>query len=132
MDFARESQGLGCYGDRAIVEFGERKHMKKLAFVLAGAAALSLAACNKNQDQVQNAELNQPAADELNQQASDAANDAAHRHASRLPRIRVVAIYELQRERVSGSHLQAGDRHVARRDAQRRLFGGSGDRKSVV
>jgi len=81
MDFARESQGLGCYGDRAIVEFGERKHMKKLAFVLAGAAALSLAACNKNQDQVQNAELNQPAADELNQQASDAANDAANAQA---------------------------------------------------
>jgi len=78
MDFARESQGLGCYGGRGNDEFGERKHMKKLAFVLAGAAALSLAACNKNQDQVQNAELNQPAADELNQQASDAANDAAN------------------------------------------------------
>ena len=55
--------------------------MKKFAFVLAGAAALSLAACNKNQDQVQNAELNQPAADELNQLSSDAANDAANAQA---------------------------------------------------
>jgi hypothetical protein len=54
--------------------------MRKLAFVLTGVAALSLAACN-NQDQVQNAELNQPAAEELNQQASDAANDAANAQA---------------------------------------------------
>ncbi|MFL6801754.1 MAG: hypothetical protein ACJ8EQ_08310 [Sphingomicrobium sp.] len=53
--------------------------MKKLAFVLAGVAALSLAACNSNnQDQVQNAELNQPAADQLNQLSSEAANDAAN------------------------------------------------------
>jgi len=56
--------------------------MKKLAFVLAGVTALSLAACNRNnQDQVQNAELNQPAADELNQLSSDAANDAANAEA---------------------------------------------------
>lgn len=55
--------------------------MRKLAFVLTGVAALSLAACNNNQDQVQNAELNQPAAEELNQQASDAANDAANAQA---------------------------------------------------
>ena len=27
MDFARESQGLGCYGGRGNDEFGERKHM---------------------------------------------------------------------------------------------------------
>jgi hypothetical protein len=53
--------------------------MKKLAFVLAGVAAISLAACNRNnQDQVQNAEMNQPAADQLNQLSSDAANDAAN------------------------------------------------------
>jgi hypothetical protein len=53
--------------------------MKKLAFVLAGVAAISLAACNRsNQDQVQNAEMNQPAADQLNQLSSEAANDAAN------------------------------------------------------
>ena len=53
--------------------------MKKLAFVLVGVTALSLAACNRsNQDQVQNAEINQPAADQLNQLSSDAANDAAN------------------------------------------------------
>lgn len=56
--------------------------MKKLAFVLAGVAALSLAACNRgNEDTVNNAELNQPAADELNQLSSDAANDAANAQA---------------------------------------------------
>lgn len=56
--------------------------MKKLAFVLAGVAALSLAACNRgNEDAVNNAELNQPAADELNQLSSDAANDAANAQA---------------------------------------------------
>ena len=56
--------------------------MKKLAFVLAGVAALSLAGCNNNnQDQVQNAELNQPSADELNQLSSDAANDSANAQA---------------------------------------------------
>jgi len=50
--------------------------MKMRVFVLAGAAALTLAACSSNnQDQVQNAEMNQPAAD-LNAQANDAANDA--------------------------------------------------------
>lgn len=51
--------------------------MKKLAFVVAGVAALSLGACNRtNQDQVQNAELNQPAADQLNELANQAAADA--------------------------------------------------------
>ncbi len=55
--------------------------MKKLVFVLAGVAALSLAACSRgNQDAVENAELNQPAAD-LNQLSSDAANDAANAQA---------------------------------------------------
>ena len=53
--------------------------MKRLAFVITGMAALTLAAChNNNQDAVQNAELNQPNADELNQLSSDAANDAAN------------------------------------------------------
>jgi hypothetical protein len=57
--------------------------MKKLAFVLAGVAAFSLAGCNRGtQDAVQNAELNQPAADELNQLSSDAANDAANAQAA--------------------------------------------------
>jgi hypothetical protein len=59
--------------------------MKKLVFVLAGVAALSLAACNRNnQDQVQNAELNQPAADQLNELSSEAANDAANAQATAL------------------------------------------------
>ena len=59
--------------------------MKKLAFVLAGVAALSLAACNRsNQDQVQNAEINQPAADQLNELSSEAANDAANAQAAAL------------------------------------------------
>ena len=64
---------------------GEPKRMKRLAFALAGAAALTLAGCNSsNQDQVNNAELNQPTADELNQAASDAANDAANAEAAAL------------------------------------------------
>ena len=50
--------------------------MKKLAFVLATASALMISACNNgNQDQVNNAELNQPAA-ELNALADEAANTA--------------------------------------------------------
>jgi hypothetical protein len=77
MDFARESQGWGCYGSAANTILGERKLMKKLVFLLAGVAALSLAACNRsNQDAVQNAELNQPAADQLNEQANEAAAEA--------------------------------------------------------
>ena len=38
--------------------------MKRLAFAIVGIAALTLAACNnKNEDAVQNAEINQPEAD---------------------------------------------------------------------
>ena len=60
------------------------KHMKKLVFALTGAAALALAGCSvNNQDQVNNAEMNQPASD-LNAQASDAANDAANAEADAL------------------------------------------------
>ena len=59
--------------------------MKRLVFAFIGAAALGLGACNSsNQDQVNNAELNQPSADELNQAASDAANDAANAEAAAL------------------------------------------------
>jgi hypothetical protein len=51
--------------------------MKRLAFVIAGTAALALGACNNsNQDAVNNAELNQPAAEDLNGLANDAANNA--------------------------------------------------------
>jgi E3 ubiquitin-protein ligase DOA10 len=51
--------------------------MKKLAFVLAGAAMMTLGACSgSNQDVVNNAELNQPGAD-LNEQANAAAMNAA-------------------------------------------------------
>jgi hypothetical protein len=58
--------------------------MTKLAIALAGAAALTLAACSdNNQDAVNEAELNQPAA-ELNDLAGDAANDAANAEAEAL------------------------------------------------
>jgi hypothetical protein len=51
--------------------------------MIVGAAALTLAACNRdNQDAVQNAELNQPNADQLNELANQAAMDAANAQAS--------------------------------------------------
>ena len=51
--------------------------MKKLVFIVTGMAALGLAACSSNnQDAVNNAELNQPAADNLNELSTNAANDA--------------------------------------------------------
>ncbi|HWU92687.1 MAG TPA: hypothetical protein VN106_05505 [Sphingomicrobium sp.] len=53
--------------------------MKRLTFVMIGAAALTLAACgSKNEDQVDNAVMNQPSADQLNDLANEAANDAAN------------------------------------------------------
>jgi hypothetical protein len=62
---------------------GERKIMKKLAFAIVGTAALTLAACNRsNQDAVENAELNQPDADQLNELANQAAMDAANEAAA--------------------------------------------------
>ncbi|HEX3423432.1 MAG TPA: hypothetical protein VHS33_08550 [Sphingomicrobium sp.] len=51
--------------------------MKRLVFLIGGAASLALAACNgSNQDAVNNAELNQPAADDLNGLANEAAMNA--------------------------------------------------------
>jgi hypothetical protein len=51
--------------------------MKRLVFVIGGAAALALSACgSSNQDAVNNAELNQPAAEDLNAQANEAAMNA--------------------------------------------------------
>jgi hypothetical protein len=59
--------------------------MKRLVFAFTGVAALTVAACSgDNQDQVNNAEMNQPSADELNQAAMDAANDAANAEAAAL------------------------------------------------
>jgi hypothetical protein len=53
------------------------KDMKRLAFLIGGTAALALAACSgSNQDAVNNAELNQPAAEDLNALANDAATNA--------------------------------------------------------
>ena len=53
------------------------KDMKRLAFVIGGAASLALAGCGSgNQDAVNNAELNQPAAEDLNGLANDAATNA--------------------------------------------------------
>jgi hypothetical protein len=51
--------------------------MKRLVFLIGGAAALSLGACSgSNQDTVSNAELNQPAAEDLNAEANAAAMNA--------------------------------------------------------
>ena len=58
--------------------------MKMRVFALTGAASLALAACSSgDQDAVDNAEMNQPAAD-LNGLADDAANDAANAEAAAL------------------------------------------------
>jgi hypothetical protein len=57
--------------------------MKRLAFVAVGISLLALAGCNRNnEDAVQNAELNQPAADQLNELANQAAMDAANAQAA--------------------------------------------------
>jgi hypothetical protein len=51
--------------------------MKRLVFVIGGAAFLALAGCSGgNEDQVNNAELNQPSAEDLNALANDAAVNA--------------------------------------------------------
>lgn len=51
--------------------------MKRLVFVVGGAAALALGACGtSNQDAVNNAELNQPTAEDLNALANAAAVNA--------------------------------------------------------
>ena len=51
--------------------------MKKLTFAFVGTAALLTAACNRgNEDQVNNAEMNQPSSSDLNALANDAANVA--------------------------------------------------------
>lgn len=51
--------------------------MKKFVFIVSGIAVLGLAACSSNnQDSVNNAEVNQPAAEDLNQLSNDAATDA--------------------------------------------------------
>jgi outer membrane murein-binding lipoprotein Lpp len=62
---------------------GERNIMKRLVFAFAATAALTLAGCNnKNEDAVQNAEINQPDAEQLNELANQAAMDAANAQAS--------------------------------------------------
>ena len=51
--------------------------MNKLVFLIGGAATLALSACGgNNQDAVNNAELNQPAAEDLNGLANEAAVNA--------------------------------------------------------
>ena len=57
--------------------------MKRLAFVTIATTALALAGCNRgNEDAVQNAEINQPAAEQLNELANQAAMDAANAQAA--------------------------------------------------
>ena len=64
-------------GAHSNLHFWGLKDMKRLVFLIGGAAALALGGCNSgNQDQVSNAELNQPAADDLNALANDAAANA--------------------------------------------------------
>ena len=64
-------------GSYSIFAFWGLKDMKRLVFLIGGAAALALSACNgSNEDTVNNAELNQPAADDLNALANDAAANA--------------------------------------------------------
>src|ERR1051325_4129972 len=68
--------------DRVTPFIGERKAMKRLAFVAAITTSLALAGCNRsNQDAVNNAELNQPESD-LNEIANQAAMDAANQAAA--------------------------------------------------
>jgi hypothetical protein len=51
--------------------------MKRLVFLIGGTALLALGACSgNNQDAVNNAELNQPAAEDLNGLANEAAVNA--------------------------------------------------------
>ena len=51
--------------------------MNKFAFALVGTAALALAGCNNNQDQLdENAQANAEATENLDALAGDAANDA--------------------------------------------------------
>ena len=62
--------------------------MNKFAFALTGAAALTLAACHKDdQDVVNNAELNQPSSEELNELANQAAMDADNNAAAAQARL---------------------------------------------
>jgi hypothetical protein len=71
--------------DAAHRSVGEPKRMKRLAFAMAGAAALTLTACSgNNQDAVNNAEMNQPSSEELNALANQAAMDAANAEAAAL------------------------------------------------
>ena len=50
--------------------------MNKLTFALVGAASLALAACQNNQDQVDENAVNAEATENLDALAGDAANDA--------------------------------------------------------
>jgi hypothetical protein len=62
---------------------GELKAMKRLVFLTIATAAVALAGCNRgNEDAVQNAEINQPAAEQLNDLANQAAEDAANAQAA--------------------------------------------------
>ena len=59
--------------------------MKRLAFAFVTTAVLALGGCNnRNEDAVQNAEMNQPDADQLNELANQAAMDAANSEAAAL------------------------------------------------
>ena len=89
--------------------------MKRLAFVTIATAALALAACNRNnQDEVQNAELNQPNA-ELNAIADQAAMDAANAEAANLA---------AQQNRLNAENAAAQDNTVNPREADEQNVSG--------
>lgn len=76
--------GLLIWRSRNLCFFQGTKRMKKLVFALI-ATTLTIAGCSgNNQDALDNAEMNQPAADDLNAMSSDAANDAANAEAEAL------------------------------------------------
>ena len=89
--------------------------MKKLVFVVIGVAAMGLGACSGgNQDQVQNAELNQPNADELNELSNQAAMDAANE----------AAALKAQQQQLNSENAAAADNTVNPKEAEEQNVSG--------
>jgi hypothetical protein len=89
--------------------------MRKFAFALVGMASLGLCGCgSSSQDQVNNAELNQPAVD-LNEQANQAAMDAANAEAAALGN---------QQQQLNDQNAAAADNTVSPREADEQNVSG--------